>query len=139
MRTCQSCYRQVEDPAHLICPDCGTTLPKPDQMSSEDESDCLFAEINSLRQENKALKQGSALAEIAYESKDSEVAMLEDRITELVNENAELEAKVEAYKQAIERGKGNDCPPDGDAISTCPIDTDKDCTACWAEYLLRQI
>ena len=113
MRSCPSCYRQVEDPEHVICPDCGTILPKPDQMSSEDASDSLF--------------------------KDSETARLEEKITELVNENANLQAQVDAYKEAIERGKGNDCPPDGDAISTCPIDTDKDCTACWAEYLLKQI
>jgi predicted RNA-binding Zn-ribbon protein involved in translation (DUF1610 family) len=43
MRTCPSCYRQVEDLAHIICPDCGSHLPKPDQMSSEDASDYTAA------------------------------------------------------------------------------------------------
>ena len=35
MKKCQSCYREIENDLHVICPECGITL-KPNEASSED-------------------------------------------------------------------------------------------------------
>jgi len=72
MRTCKSCYRQVEDPEHAICPDCGTNLPKPDQMSSEDASDYTapIEPVNAPTQKEMLKYYEDKIAEIDSVHKD---------------------------------------------------------------------